>query len=84
MEEGWQFWVDHNGRIRQFMVGHPDEETARRAVQTYDPTITDLNFVSKAHLPGDLIARLGLAGKGVEWNPVDPASTFQIGGMDAG
>jgi hypothetical protein len=88
MEEGWRFWVEHNGRIRDLLVGghHQNEESARRAVQTDDPTITDLNFVSKARVPWSLIRLFGLAGGGVrEWNfllaPITPTGP---GGVEAG
>jgi len=68
-EEGWLFSCDHDGRIRDFVVGHQNEETARCAVQTSDPTITDLCFVSKKRVPWSLIRMFGLAGGGAwEWN----------------
>jgi hypothetical protein len=85
-KEGWRFWCDHDGRIRDFVVGHQDEEAARRAVQTYDPSITDLCFVSKARVPWSLIRMFGVAGGGVrEWDfGLHPASTYRIGGEEAG
>jgi hypothetical protein len=83
-EEGWRFWCDHDGRIRDFVVGHQDEETARRAVQTYDPTVTDLDFVSKERVPWSLIRMFGLAGGGArEWFGLLPASTYPVGGVEA-
>ena len=83
-KEGWQFWCNHNGRIRQFIVGHENEETAKGAIQTYDPTINNLNFVSKSRVSWELIEQLDLNGRGTEFVPVGPASEFQVGGMDIG
>jgi hypothetical protein len=34
-KQGWQFWCNDNGRIRQFMVGHEDEQTARLACAVF-------------------------------------------------
>jgi hypothetical protein len=83
-KQGWQFWCNDNGRIRQFMVGHEDEQTARLAVQTHDPHLTDLNFVSKSRLPWNVVELLNLVGRGIEWNPVDQSSSFRVGGVEAG
>jgi hypothetical protein len=72
-QKGWRFWCDHNGRIRNFVVGHRDEETARRAIQTFEPAITDLNFVSKARVPWSLIRMFGFGcrrGTGIEFRAV--------------
>jgi hypothetical protein len=80
-KHGWQFWYNDNGRIRQFMVGHENEETAKRAIQTHDPNLTDLNCVTSSRVSWDLIALLGLVGTGIEWNPVDKNSSFRIGGQ---
>jgi hypothetical protein len=66
MEQGWLFACDHHGRICLFLVGHQDEGTARRAVQTYDAAITDLNFVSKSRVPWSLIRLAGADGRAVE------------------
>jgi hypothetical protein len=84
-KQGWRFWCDHDGRIRDFVVGHQDEEAAKRAVQTYDPSITDLCFVSKSRVPWSLIRMFRLTGGGVrEWFEPYPASNYQVGGEDSG
>jgi hypothetical protein len=81
-KEGWEFYCDDNGRTRRFMVGEENEETAKRAVQTFAPELTDLNFVSKSRVSWHLIEQLGLIGKGAEWNLSQ--GTFRVGGVDIG
>jgi hypothetical protein len=41
---GWQFWLDDNGSVRQFMVAEPDEIKARQ-------------FLRKRQLTGKILSR---------------------------
>jgi hypothetical protein len=83
---GWEFWINHNGRIRQFIVAHENEETARGIVETLDPNVTGLNFVSKQHMPWNVIEMLGLAeGAALEFQAVpEPRNALPIQGYDQG
>ncbi len=66
-EPGWIFWIaQHDGRIRNFTVGEENEDAAKLAIQTADPSVTFLNFVSKLRAPADLIKKLKLTGP-LQW-----------------
>jgi hypothetical protein len=34
---GWQFWLEDNGRLRQFIVAEPDEIKARQCLRKQQP-----------------------------------------------
>jgi hypothetical protein len=81
------FFIEHNGRLRHFMVGAEDEETAKLAVQQLDPTVNFLNFVSKMRAEARLINMLGLTGgKVMEWLPGNPGEKLSVhpGSVDIG
>jgi hypothetical protein len=84
-KSGWEFWIDDNGRVRQFIVGDGNEATARTIIQSCDPNLTNLNVVSKRRIRWDLIKWLGLdGGNGMEFVPRERGNTLRLEGHDQG
>lgn len=81
---GWEFWINDNGRIREFIVGHENEELAKLIIQTRYPKLTFLNFVSKQRIPWAVIEMLKLdGGTGTEFAAVgEPGNTLTPQGYD--
>jgi hypothetical protein len=49
---GWQFWLDDNGSVRQFMVAEPDEIKARQYLRKRQLTG---KILSRKMVPEDII-----------------------------
>ncbi len=84
-QPGWIFYFEHEGRIRNFIVGEENEDAAKLAIQRDHPGITFLSFVSHQRAPAELIRFLGLAGgKTMEWVPASPGELLSPRGSDIG
>ena len=82
---GWIFYIDQNGRVRNFTVGEEDEEAAKLLIQEQFPDLNFLNFVSKQRAPAELIKKLGLTGGGsMEWVAANPKDDIKPQGTDIG
>ena len=49
---GWQFWLEGNGFVRQFMVAEPDEIKARERLRKHQPKG---NILSRKIVPENVI-----------------------------
>jgi hypothetical protein len=49
---GWQFWLEDNGFVRQFMVAEPDEIKARERLRKEHPKG---NILSRKIVPENVI-----------------------------
>ena len=49
---GWQFWLEDNGFVRQFMVAEPDEIKARERLRKEQPKG---NILSRKIVPENVI-----------------------------
>jgi hypothetical protein len=84
-QPGWIFWIEHDGRVRNFTVGEENEDAAKLAIQRDYPDVTFLNFVSKQRAPAELVKFLRLTGgRTIEWNPANPRDTLSPRGVDIG
>jgi hypothetical protein len=83
IEPGWIFWVENDGRIRNFIVGEENEDAAKLAIQREHLDINFLNFISKQRAPAELIKFLKLTGgKVMEWVPAHPGDTISPSGVN--
>jgi hypothetical protein len=82
---GWIFYIEQNGRVRNFTVGEENEDAAKLAIQAQFPDVNFLNFISKQRADADLIEKLGLTGgKGMEWTAGNPRDAIKPQGVDIG
>jgi hypothetical protein len=80
---GWIFYIEQNGRVRNFTVGEENEDAAKLIIQREYPDVNFLDFVSKQRAPADLIKKLGLTGgKGMEWTAVNPRDAITPQGVN--
>jgi hypothetical protein len=79
MKNGWDFWVNDQGKVRMLRVAEPNEETALGIVLRAFPTVEPL---SKQLLPGSVVSMLKLpAGRGEELILAEPKEAMRPGGF---
>jgi hypothetical protein len=81
--DGWSFYINDGGKIRNFMIGEQDQTKAQLILQAQFPHINFLDFVSKERIKAELVDMLGLTGgKGVEWAMLEPREPMKSRGVD--